>query len=67
MRVIYHKEKRFTLYIAWIIWILVLTKPGLNNDYLMLTISDIVLLSNIFKAILYIILYNNNNTKYNFM
>ena len=44
---------------VWIICTLVLTKPDFINNYLLLLISNIVLVSNIFKTILSKILYRN--------
>ena len=45
----------------WIICLLVLSKPSLINNYLVLLISIfIVLSSNVSKAMLYIILYRNH-------
>ena len=53
------KFKKFTSYMVWLICTLVLVKTGLMNNYLVLFISNIVLFSNILKAILCIILYKN--------
>ena len=46
---------------VWTICILVLTKSGLINNYLMLLICNIVLFSNILKTILCIISNRNQN------
>ena len=55
------KLKRFTLYMVWIFYIEFLTKLDFINHYLVLSISNvIVLFLSILIAILWIILYQKD-------